>query len=335
MSQHKVGFFGGQFDPFHYGHLNSALSVAEKFNLDEVRVVPANMSPLRIQTQGSTVEQRIEMLNLGIGGHGDLLHVDLSEIERGGVSYTIDTIENYLGKFTQEARPHVYLIIGMDQFRQFDQWKRFAELLHLVDLVVTSRPGQELPYSLDDWPVALRSLVADQDGKQALLKTGRTIYFFQLEDVEASSTEIRKKIRFGQSISALVPSGVDEYIRQNKLYQPTQSRIGDFEKFAETCAHILVDKGGIGVQTYDLRDRSAPTEFCLIASGTSTRHASALAEHLIREVKKEFGVWPENMEGQNEGRWVVLDYGALIVHVFYDYVRQEYRLEELWTSAKK
>ena len=70
----------------------------------------------------------------------------------------------------------------------------------------------------------------------------------------------------------------------------------------------------------------------VIASGTSTRHASALAEHLSREVKRDFGVWPEHLEGIGEGRWVLLDYGALIVHVFYDFVRQEYRLEELWTK---
>ena len=114
-----------------------------------------------------------------------------------------------------------------------------------------------------------------------------------------------------------------------------QTNIGDFEKFTTFCAGVLTDKGGINVQTYDLRAQSAPSEFTLICSGTSTRHATALAEHLIREIKKEYGVWPESLEGQGEGRWIVADYGALIVHTFYDFVRQEYRLEELWTRRGK
>jgi nicotinate-nucleotide adenylyltransferase len=332
MSPRKIGVFGGNFDPFHYGHLNSMLSVAEKFELNEIRVVPAYISPLRVQTQGSTPEQRLEMLKRGLEGHTDLIHIDMREIERGGVSYTIDTLESYL---SETDKPEILLIIGMDQFVKFDQWKNFDKILRQVDLVVTSRPGNELPYSLEDWPMAVRSLVGDYDHRQAVLTTGRNIHFVQLDDVEVSGTEIRKKIRFNQSVSALIPPGVEEYIRENKLYESVQENIGDFEKFTAFCSGILSDKGGISVQAFDLRAQNAPAEFTLISSGTSTRHTSALAEHLIREVKKTYGVWPESLEGQSEGRWVVIDYGALIVHVFYDYVRQEYRLEELWTKNRK
>jgi len=332
VSTKKVGFFGGNFDPFHYGHLNSMLSVAEQLDLDEVRVVPASVSPLRMQTQSSAPEQRLDMLKRGVEGHDELLKIDTREIERGGVSYTIDTIESYLAENKDAA---VTLIIGMDQFGKLDQWKSFDRLLGLVDLAVTTRPGMELPYSLDEWPLAVRNLVGDADSKQAVLKTGRTIYFVQLEDVEASGTEIRRKIRLGQDVQTLVPPAVEEYIREHKLYETVQRSIGDFEKFAAYCEKILVDKGGVNVKTYDLRDRSAPSEFTVIASGTSTRHASALAEHLTREVKKDYGVWPEHLEGQSEGRWIVVDYGALIIHTFYDFVRQEYRLEELWTKRSK
>lgn len=331
MSQLKVGFFGGNFDPFHYGHLNSMLTVAEMLNLDEVRVVPASTSPLRTQTQGSPPEHRLEMLKRGIDGHEDLIRIDTREIDRGGMSYTIDTIESYLKEKAGE-NPSVTLIIGMDQFEKFDQWKNFDQLLKLVDLAVTTRPGMELPYSLEDWPLGIRNLVADSDSKQAMLKTGRTIHFLQLDDVEASGTEIRRKIRIAQDVQTLVPPQVEEYIREHKLYESVQRSIGDFEKFAQYCEKVLTDKGGVNVKTYDLRDRSAPSEFTVIASGTSTRHATALAEHLIREIKKDYGVWPENIEGASEGRWVVIDYGALIIHTFYDFVRQEYRLEELWTK---
>ena len=332
MSQNKVGFFGGNFDPFHYGHLNSILSVAEQLNLDEVRVVPASQSPLRIQTQSSSPQQRLEMLKRGVEGHDELIHIDTREIDRGGVSYTIDTIESYL---KEQPNAAVTLIIGMDQFGKLDQWKSFDKLLSLVDLAVTTRPGMELPYSLDEWPLPVRNLVGDADSKQAMLKSGRTIHFVQLEDVEASGTEIRRKIRIAQDVQTLVPAPVEQYIRQNKLYQTVQDSIGDFEKFAAYCDKTITEKGGVNVKTFDLRDRSAPSEFTVIASGTSTRHASALAEHLIREVKKDYGVWPEHIEGQGEGRWIVVDYGSLIIHTFYDFVRQEYRLEDLWNRPPR
>lgn len=323
----RVGVFGGNFDPFHFGHLNSIVDVAEHFGLDSVKVVPAASSPLRVQTQGSTPEQRLEMVRRGITGHEDLLEVDTREIERGGMSYTVDTLDSLLA---EERGRQLFLIIGLDQFHKFDQWKKFDKILGEADVIVTSRPGMELPHSLEDWPAGLRVLVDDYDSQQALLKSGRTIYFYQLEDVEASGTEIRKKIRFNQSVLALIPPPVEQYIREHKLYESVQKNIGDFEKFTAFCAKFIEEKGGINVQTYDLRDRQAPSEFTLICSGTSTRHATALAEHLIKEVKKEYNVWPESLEGQNEGRWIVIDYGALIVHSFYDFVRQEYKLENLW-----
>lgn len=327
----KVGVFGGNFDPFHFGHLNSMLTIAEKFNLDEIRAVPAFISPLRVQTQGSTPAQRMEMVKLGIRGHEDLIKVDTQEIERGGVSYTIDTLETY----KNDGADELFLIVGMDQFLKFDQWKRFDQILAIADLIVTSRPGLELPYTMDEWPISVRSMVGDHDRNQAMLKNGHSIHFVQLKDVETSGTEIRRKIRLGQSVQVDVPPPVSEFIKTHKLYESVQNNIGDFQKFTDYCAMNLTEKGGINVQSYDLRQASAPAEFTLIASGTSTRHTSALAEHLIKEIKKDYGVWPESMEGMTEGRWVVVDYGALIVHVFYDYVRQEYRLEELWTKIRK
>jgi nicotinate-nucleotide adenylyltransferase len=90
----------------------------------------------------------------------------------------------------------------------------------------------------------------------------------------------------------------------------------------------------LNVKGFDLRPTTAPTEFSLVASGTSTRHTAALAEGVLSAVKEEFNVFPQSVEGMAEGRWVLLDYGSLIVHVFYDFVRQEYRLEELWREAR-
>jgi len=326
----RIGIFGGSFDPIHYGHLNSMETVAERLNLDKIKAIPTCKSPLRPQTQGATVEQRLEMCRLGVRELEHLVEIDEVEIKRGGVSYTVDTL-----KSLKQAEPDAqfFLIIGLDQLAKFGEWKEYEEILNRADLVVTSRPGMEFPYSLEKLPAAIRSHVGDFDGRQVLLKNGHTIHFVQLQDVEASATEIRKKIRLGQSIQHLVPLSVDNYIEKNHLYESVAKNIGDFKKFTVFCAQHLKEKGGISVRAFDLTNLDAPTEYSLIASGTSTRHATSIAESLVKEVKKEYNIWPLSIEGVSEGRWVVVDYGSLIVHSFYDFVRNEYRLEKLWENG--
>jgi nicotinate-nucleotide adenylyltransferase len=330
MTKNRVGIFGGSFDPIHYGHLNSMETVAERLGLDKIKAIPTCKSPLRPQTQGASVEQRVQMCRLGVEELGSLVEVDELEIERGGVSYTIDTLKA-LEKSEPEAQ--FYLIVGLDQFAKFSEWKDYEDILKRVDLVVTSRPGSEFPYALEKLPAGIRSLAEDFDGRQVLLKNDRTIHFVQLQDVEASATEIRRKVRLGQSIQHLVPLAVADYIQEHHLYESVAKNIGDFHKFTLFCAHHLKEKGGISVRAFDLTNMNAPTDFSLIASGTSTRHATSIAESLVKEVKKEYGIWPQSIEGQSEGRWIVVDYGALIVHSFYDFVRTEYRLEQLWRGG--
>jgi len=325
-----MAIFGGTFDPLHLGHVNSIQSVQAKFGFDNFKIVPAAQSPSRQPTDGPTPEQRLEMLNLAAQDLGEAFSVDDSEVLRGGVSYTIDTVNDLA-----TAKTDATLIIGLDQFLLFDKWKDFDELLKKVNLVVTSRPGNDFPKSAADLPHALAKHVASFKNGVIQLKSKKTIQFFQLEDVEISATEIRKRLRNGESVSDLIPNAVEKYIRKKGLYEAVGHRIGDFEKFTQFCGKILREKGGIDVLGFDLRSVQSPSEFTVVCSGTSTRHAQSLAENLMKAVKEEYGVWAQSIEGQKEGRWVVMDYGSLIVHVFYDFVRQEYRLEEIWKDAEE
>ena len=326
-----MGLFGGTFDPLHWGHINSALTVLKALDLDCVHFIPAYQSPFRQPLQGPEPEQRLEMVRRGVQGYEDIFIVDDQEIQRSGVSYTIETLLSY-----QQSHPEseLFLIVGMDQFEAFDQWKDYQEILKLTHLVVTSRPGYEdFPQFLEDLPEGLRHLVTEVSSQGAQLTTGRSIHFCRLEDVDVSSTEIRRFFREKQSVKGMLPQPLEEYIRQQGLYEAVGKRIGDFEKFTQFCAQRLIEREAIDVAAFDLRDRDAPSEFTLIASGVSTRQAKALGERLIKSVKNAYGVWPQTSEGFQEGRWVVMDYGALLVHIFYDYTRQEYRLEELWKDA--
>lgn len=326
----RIGIFGGSFNPPHLGHLNSLQTVLKKTGLNKIYVVPAAQNPLKKPIEGPTAEQRLKMTQLALNSYGSQFEVDDQEIRRGGKSYTIETIKKYR---TQVKAEDLYLIIGMDKFHEFDLWKDYKEILTETNLIVTSRPGFDFPESMDDVPTKIKRLIDEFDFNFIELKTGRNIQFIRLQDTTISSTELRKKLRIGKNTSKELPLSVENYIKENKFYRNLGEQIGDFEKFTIFCGNILFSRKGIQIRAFDLKKLSAPSEFTLVASGTSTRHSSSLAENLIQAVKEEYGVLPQNIEGLSEGRWVVLDYGNLIIHLFYDFVRQEYSIEKIWKDG--
>lgn len=328
----RIGIFGGSFNPPHMGHINSLLTVQKKAGLDKIHVVPAAQNPLKMQVEGPSSDERLELVKLALNSYGKQFFVDDQELKRGGLSYTVDTVMN----LRKETDPEdLFLIIGADQFEEFSQWKDYQKILTEANLIVTTRPGWDIPQEAEELPEYLKALVAEYDFNFIELTTGRNVQFIRLQDVEVSSSEVRKLLRTGRPVEKVLPLSVESYIREHKLYRAIGEKIGDFQNFAEFCAGILFSKKAIQVRGFDLTGISAPTEFSLIASGTSTRHAVSLAENVVEAVKEEYNVLPLSVEGIDEGRWVLVDYGSLIVHVFYDFVRQEYSLEKLWKDGKE
>jgi nicotinate-nucleotide adenylyltransferase len=328
----RIGIFGGTFNPLHMGHINAITTVHGRMNLDRVVAIPAARNPHKPPTEGPTDEQRLEILRRGLA---DLpfVEIDDQELRRGGMSYTVDTLTNY-AKEKGVSAEDLYLIIGLDQFEELDKWKDFEKILTLANLIVVSRPKYNMPFSEEDIPEGLRGLVAAFDRQYIALTTGRSIEFVRLQDQDVSASDVRKRLRASLNVDRHLSIPVEEYIREQDLYAPLGPRIGDYEAFTRFCAQALFARKAINVRGFDLRNIESATEYALIASGTSTRHAASLAEAVQRAVKEEFGLLPLSVEGASEGRWVLLDYGALIVHVFYDFVRQEYRLEDLWKQGK-
>jgi len=327
----RVGIFGGSFNPPHMGHINSLLTVQKKAGLDKVHVVPAAQNPLKMAVEGPTTEQRLDLVKQALNTYGKQFFVDDQEIKRGGLSYTIDTVMNLRKEIDPED---LFLIIGVDQFEEFSQWKDYQKILTEANLIVTTRPGWDIPQEAEELPEYLKALVAEYDFNFIELKTGRNVQFIRLQDIQVSASEVRKLLRTGRPVEKVLPLSVESYIREHKLYRPIGDRIGDFAKFTEFCGNVLFSKKGILVRGFDLTGIAAPTEYALITSGTSTRHAVSLAENVVQAVKEEYNVLPQSIEGVDEGRWVLVDYGSLIVHVFYDFVRHEYSLENLWKEAK-
>jgi nicotinate-nucleotide adenylyltransferase len=331
--KNKVGIFGGTFDPIHYGHLNSIETVLSELKLDEMWIVPTRQNPFKEATQSASPEHRLETVKLALSTL-DAAKYKISDYElvKEGSSYTIDTLEAF-SKTSPENE--YFLILGADQLLGFDKWKNFKKLLKLANVVVTSRPGSDLPKNKKEWPDYIRELIKSVRGNKVSLKTGKEIYVVQLKDVAASSSEIRRKIRRGESVSHLTPGIVSEYLVSQNVYDKNELLIKDYAEFAKYCAKVLLDKGGIAVNAYDVRELVQPAEFAVAASGTSTRHTKALCELVVKEAKEKYGIHPQSIEGSQEGRWVVIDYGSLMIHVFYDFVRNEYHIEDLWSGAPR
>lgn len=317
--------------------MSSLETVLHAAELEHILVVPAAQNPLRQNVEGASPEARVEMVKIAT----DILNQNFEqpkfivrddEIKRGGPSYTIDTLKA-LKK--EQPKSDFYLIVGADLLQNFSQWKDYAQILKVANLIVTTRPGISLPFDKSEMPDWLRPLVKSFKGDKGVLTTGKKILYVKLQDVVVSSTEIRRRVRNKENVASYTPSPIAEYIAQNKLYDGSTVKIGDFEAFTRFCAKILDSKGALGISGYDLREMQQPAEFTIAASGTSTRHAKALAEHVIKEVKEEYGAYPQGTEGMQEGRWIVVDYGALMIHLFYDFVRNEYRIEDLWREARR
>jgi len=188
----KLGLFGGSFDPVHIGHLLVAQAAREELALDRVFFIPTAQSPFKPASAPAPAAERLRLLRLALAGQS-ACEVDDQEIRRGGVSYTVDTVRQYAGRFPGAA---LYCLVGADQAPQLHLWREAASLAALVEFLVIPRPG-EPPAAL---PPHFR---------------GRALRGFP---IAISSSQIRQRIKSGASISSLVPPAVEEAIRNNRLY---------------------------------------------------------------------------------------------------------------------
>lgn len=207
----RVGVFGGSFDPIHLGHLILAESCREQAKLDQVLFMPCAMSPHKLDGARGKDRHRLEALDLAIGGHLDFVRSDM-EIKRGGVSYTVETLQ----ALTAENPEHEwFLLMGADSLESFASWREPEEILKLAKPIIVGRPGSN--------PIDLSILEPLSSAEYV-----DSIRDLQVESplIEISSTSIRHRVSTNQSIRFLVPSGVEKYIETQKMYpavEPTDA----------------------------------------------------------------------------------------------------------------
>ena len=321
---------GGSFNPFHLAHLNSLLTVKEQFDLKSIILIPSFRTPMKKKEEEIDPFHRLEMLKPVLSSF-PFMTVDNQEILRKGLSYTHRSINQL---FKKRDKEELFFIMGLDQFYIFDRWKNFKEILKKTNLIVTSRPGLSFPQKIVDCPKGLKPLIKERLSKEVTLKfTDKKIYFCALKDMDISSAYIRQRLREGKEAAHLLPKAVDLYIKENRIYtSPALDSENQIQKLVDFSIKEFEKKKAYNIQSFDLRSKPLPFSFGLIVSGSNMRQTRALAAHIKKEIKKHFELNPMSEEGRAESRWIVLDYGDLVFHIFYDYTRKFYKLEELWGS---
>lgn len=192
MDKPRLGVMGGTFDPIHLGHLVAADSAAKHFKLDSVIFIPAGQ-PWQKSTFASP-PHRLAMTKLAVAPHPNF-QVSTIEIDRAGPTYTVDTLEQLR---TLEPEAELFFIAGADSLAGMETWKNPQQLWSLATFIGVSRPG----YSLT-----------------STVSSRARLELLEIPALSVSSTDIRAKVKAGESLDGLVPEAVSQYIKDQNLYQ--------------------------------------------------------------------------------------------------------------------
>jgi nicotinate-nucleotide adenylyltransferase len=191
----RIGIFGGTFDPIHVGHLVAAVNARHALDLDRVIMMVANIPWQKAETRAvSTVDDRLALVEAAVGGV-EGVEVGRLEVERGGESYTADTLTE-IQAANQEAE--LFLIIGWDVAPALTTWARYEEVQRLATLVVVNRPGSPPPRQLEE--------------------SGWRVAEVIVPNLEISSSDLRERASDGRPLDYLIPEAGVRFIRSRGMY---------------------------------------------------------------------------------------------------------------------
>lgn len=230
----RIGICGGTFDPFHHGHLEPVLAVREEMQWDRVLYIPAWRQPFKAGRIVAAGSHRFAMAALAIRDH-DAFYLSPIELERGGISYSVDTLE---ALHQQYEGASFDLIIGADNLADLHRWKNPERLFQLARFVVLKRGVGGREWGVGEKPGPSPALLPTRGVGGGELGVGEReanlsptpdprsppprIIFATNATVPVSSTEIRERVRAGQSINAFVDPLVSRYIHHYGLYKEGQ-----------------------------------------------------------------------------------------------------------------
>ncbi|MEW6129443.1 MAG: nicotinate-nucleotide adenylyltransferase [Acidobacteriota bacterium] len=220
MSEKRIGVYGGTFDPIHIGHIEIARAVVRRFALEQLLIIPAHRPPHKTTNHISEAHHRYEMARLAFKDE-PRIEVSKMEIELPEKPYTVQTLERLQAQYGNAIK--FFFVMGGDSFAELHLWREYQRLLAMTNIIVSLRPGHELSAShLDD---TIRARVIDLRGQlkhrqdPVAKAEGCFIYLTDYVNQNVSSTEIRRRVKNGESINGLTPLAVIDYIERHKLYR--------------------------------------------------------------------------------------------------------------------
>ena len=197
----KIGIMGGTFDPIHTGHLVTAEAIRIEYGLEKVLFIPAAHPPHKQHSQVTPSIHRYIMTTMAISSNPHF-YVSPIEIERPGLSYTIDTVVELIKEYGNNTE--FYFITGTDAIQELPTWRDIDHLLDICYFIAATRPG---------WIGSLDDVI-----KKFGNKGKERIHRLPTLELEISSTDIRERVRQGRSIKYIVPESVENYILKEGLY---------------------------------------------------------------------------------------------------------------------
>ena len=303
---------GGTFDPIHHGHLVAASEVQAWFDLDEVVFVPTG-DPWQKSDRVVTPAEHRYLMTVIATASNPRFTVSRVDIDRAGPTYTIDTLRDLRAQLPDAE---LYFITGADALADIFTWRDAEELFALAQFVGCTRPG----YTMDEATIA--SIPADR------------VTMVEIPALAISSTDCRERTRRGEPVWYLVPDGVVQYIAKHHLYPKDQSVTATDHaiELVQAAARAASDKLATHIIAFDVSEQLAITDAFVLASASNDRQVKAIVDE-IEDKLREIGAKPIRREGERDGRWVLIDYGEIVVHVQHEEEREFYALERLWRDC--
>lgn len=219
----KIAVLGGSFNPLHVSHAMLADTVIKELGYDKVLFVPTYIPPHKVINSNITPEQRLEMLERFCREEGDgHFEVESCEIERGGVSYTVDTLVYLQEKYKSELDGKFALLMGDEIAAEFNHWVKPEKIVELADLIITKRYPDWASLQKTDFNNVHKGKYSDdyQAGFDFdSFEYKKNSIYLEKPLLPVSSTEIRMRAAQGKSYKYLVPKSIYEYIEKNELYR--------------------------------------------------------------------------------------------------------------------
>jgi nicotinate-nucleotide adenylyltransferase len=218
----RIGLFGGTFDPIHLGHVHAAREVLVRFPLDRVLFIPSSIPPHKVRRGIAPAADRLRMVELACAGEPRFAASSV-EVDAGGRSYSILTLER-MRALHPGAR--IFFILGTDAFLEIGTWHEHERVLAEGLFIVMTRPGTPLEDATGVLPAALREevrAVSDGEAVDEAGAAGHRFFLLPIRAIGVSSTEVRRRVRTGETVAGLVPGAVGDYIRSHGLYRDTEA----------------------------------------------------------------------------------------------------------------